>query len=198
MSSPKSCRKWTYRSMKKGFQVISLHFPNWLCDNGPLQQVVPFFSTNNASEPCSPFKGIQSNQSVYRACRCKCSPRCDPDRCHRSDRGLKHTRWHPVHSAAQRSPEHNYRWRSHQCSHTDRRAHRGWYLRTNGKRVVVLGSREEESDDTGTYWLMFAHQCCIRLCRCCRCCPHIQQGSYSWTCHWWGWCHSENPLGMGC
>ena len=57
--------------------------------------------------------------------------------CHRSDRGWRHTRWHLAHSVARSNLWHSYKWRSHQCSHTDRRARRGWYLMMRRKEVWV-------------------------------------------------------------
>lgn len=80
---------------------------------------------------------------MYRACRCRCSPQCDPDMCHRSGRGSKHTRWRLVHSAARRNPSHSYMWRSHQCWHTDHRARKGWYLMIKGKRHAWKQNRPE-------------------------------------------------------
>jgi len=79
-------------------------------------------------------------QGIYQACKYKRSLQCDPDKCHRSGKGLKNIRWHLVHTEARRNLSHSYRWRSRRCSHTGHRARTGWFLRV--RRHVL---REKQS-----------------------------------------------------
>lgn len=93
---------------------------------------------------------IISEEELYQACRCMCSLQCDPNKCHRSDMGLKRTHLHLAHTVAQRNPSHSYRWRSRQCLHTDHHAHKGWYLWMKKNKLEA--------------WTEHIHMLCIYKC----------------------------------